>query len=308
VAAVTELGLGSLLAVPLLVQDRVLGAVTLVYNDQSKRRYGTADVPLVEELCRRAALALDNARLYREAQEAVRERERLIAALERSNRELDQFAYVTSHDLKAPLRGIGNLSEWIEEDLGATITPDSRKYLALLRERVHRLEALIDGILRYARAGRTPERPERFDAGKLIAETVELLAPPAAVVVTVGPGMPSLFAERVLLQQVFLNLIGNALKHARLADLRVEVRCESVDPFWQFSIADNGLGIAPEHHERIWGIFQRLEAPGKGEGSGIGLSVVKKIVAARGGRAWVESASGRGATFHFLWPKGELTA
>lgn len=239
-----------------------------------------------------------------ERRRAEVDRERLIEALSRSNRDLDEFAYVISHDLRAPLRGIKNLSEWIQEDLGDSVPQAGREHLGLLRERVQRLEALIDGVLHYARAGRAPEGPAPIDVGRLIAETIELLAPPATVTCTISGPMPTLVAERTPFQQVFSNLLGNAVKHARREDAHVEVRCQDAGLFWQFSVVDDGPGVAPQHHERIWGIFQTLEAQSAGAVSGIGLSIVKKIVTARGGRVWVESVLGQGAAFHVSWPKG----
>ncbi|MGK4003533.1 PAS domain S-box protein [Sorangium sp. So ce1036] len=240
-----------------------------------------------------------------EQKRAEEERQRLVQALERSNKELDQFAYVTSHDLKAPLRGIANLSQWIEEDLNDKMTPESRRQLDLLRGRVHRLENLIDGILSYSRAGRIREKPEAIDVGKLLREIVELLAPPPETRVAIAPDMPTLVTERAPLQQTFLNLISNALKHAGRADPEVRIGARDAGPFWEFSVSDNGTGIAPEYHDRIWGIFQTLKARDEVEGTGIGLSVVQKIVLSKGGRAWVESAVGAGATFRFTWPKVE---
>ena len=238
------------------------------------------------------------------AERAARvQREALIAALERSNRDLDQFAYVASHDLKAPLRGISNLSSWIEEDLAAVMTDDAREQMVLLRGRVHRMEALIDGVLQYSRAGRGRVAPERVDTGALAREAVELLAPPPGARVEVADGMPAVTAERVPLQQVFLNLVGNALKYAGRADVVVRVGWNAERPGWyRFSVADNGPGIAPQYHERVFGIFQTLQSRDRMEGTGIGLSVVKKIVEGQGGRVWIESAEGAGATFHFTWP------
>jgi len=232
------------------------------------------------------------------------ERERLIEALERTNRDLDQFAYIASHDLKAPLRGIANLSQWIEEDIGGQLSEEGHEHMRLLRGRVHRMEALIEGILSYSRAGRYREPPAPVDVGQILAEVVELAAPPAGAAITIADGMPTVYAERVQLQQVFLNLLTNALKHARRADVRVEIGVADKGVFYDFTVSDNGPGIAKAYHERIWGIFQMLEARDKVEGTGIGLSVVKKIVETRGGKAWVESSEGQGATFHVLWPKG----
>ncbi|HET9931308.1 MAG TPA: ATP-binding protein, partial [Polyangiaceae bacterium] len=244
--------------------------------------------------------AENSARIEREARA---EAEALARALERSNAELDQFAYVASHDLKAPLRGIANLSQWIEEDVGASLSGESREHMALLRGRVERLEHLIDGILAYSRAGRVRANNEWIDVGKVLTESVELLAPPTHVRVQIEPNMPTLEAERVPFQQVFLNLIGNAIKYTRRADALVRVGCRDEDEYYHFTVADNGPGISPDYHQRIWGIFQTLAPRDEVEGTGIGLSVVKKIVETRGGRTWVESAEGHGATFHVLWPK-----
>lgn len=230
---------------------------------------------------------------------------RLTHALEQSNRDLDQFAYVASHDLKAPLRGIANLTEWIEEDLGDRVTGESAEHMRLLQGRVHRMEALIDGILAYSRAGRVRAEPERVDTGALLREVVDLLAPEAGVEVDVQPDMPEFETERVPLQQVFMNLVSNSVKHTRAGrpDVRVRVGWRPARGGYTFTVSDNGPGIAPEYHERIWGIFQTLQARDKVEGTGIGLSVVRKIVESRGGEVWVESAPGEGATFHFTWPR-----
>jgi light-regulated signal transduction histidine kinase (bacteriophytochrome) len=230
---------------------------------------------------------------------------RLTHALEQSNRDLDQFAYVASHDLKAPLRGIANLAQWIREDVGDRLSGESVQHMELLQGRVQRMEALIDGILTYSRAGRVRTATERVDTGALVRDTVELLAPDPEVRVEIQAGMPAVVAERVPLQQVFMNLVGNAVKYTRVAraDVKVSVGWRDAGEYWEFTVSDNGPGIAPQYHERIWGIFQMLHARDKVEGTGIGLSVVKKIVESRGGRVWVESAPGAGATFRFTWPK-----
>jgi PAS domain S-box-containing protein len=227
---------------------------------------------------------------------------KLTQALERSNQELDQFAYIASHDLKAPLRAIANLSEWIEEDLAEQLTDDSREYMNLMRKRVHRMEALIDGILQYSCAGRV-HQVETVHVSSLVSEVIELLAPSPNVLIVVEPEMPTLKTERVLLEQIFINLIGNALKYANSANARVQVSVQDVGKFYQFAIADNGPGIAPKYQEKIWTIFQRLEARDKVEGTGVGLSIVKKIVESRAGQVWLASDVGAGATFYFTWPK-----
>jgi PAS domain S-box-containing protein len=229
----------------------------------------------------------------------------LALALERSNRELDSFAYAASHDLRAPLRGIANLAQWIEEDLSATgqLRSETREMLELMRIRMHRMEGLIEGLLEYSRAGRAHRAPEPVAVGALLREVIDLLSPPAHVAISIEADMPALVTERLMLQQVFMNLIGNAIKHANQKDAEIDISSKRVGPFYEFSVRDNGPGIAPEYHERIWGIFQMLESRDRVEGAGIGLALVKKIVETQGGRAWVESAPGHGATFRFLWRK-----
>jgi signal transduction histidine kinase len=285
----------SYLAVPVTGRDgKVIGG--LFFGHKKKGVFTERAERLASGVAAQAAVAMDNARLYREARQ-------LISALERSNAELDQFAYVASHDLKAPLRGIANLSTWIEEDLGPALTGTSRDHMALLRGRVKRMESLIDGILQYSRAGRVRTKPEAVDAGRLLREVVELVAPRPPAEVVLPPELPAIFSERTPLQQVFMNLVGNALKHGGRPDVRVEVRCEDRGDHLEFAVADNGPGIAREYHEKVWSIFQTLESRDKVESTGIGLSIVKKIVESRGGQVALDSAPGKGATFTFTWPK-----
>lgn len=227
----------------------------------------------------------------------------LTEALDRSIRELEQFAYITSHDLRAPLRGIANLSVWLEEDLEGRLNEEERERMHLLRGRVQRLEALIDGILRYSRAGRVGDRFEVFAFGEVTAEVVELLAPADTVTLDVAPKELKIEAERAPFQQVISSLLSNAIKHAGRADPRVEIAAVDEASAYTITVKDDGQGIAPEHHERIWGMFQTLAPRDHVEGTGIGLSIVKKIVESRGGSVRVDSALGAGATFRVLWPK-----
>jgi signal transduction histidine kinase len=165
------------------------------------------------------------------------------------------------------------------------------------------MEAMIEGVLQYSRAGRLGAEPEEVDVGALVGETLELLQPSPRATVETGD-LPVLVAERAPLAQVLLNLIGNALKHARREDPIVRVTAEPEGEWWRFSVADNGPGIEPRYHDRIWTMFQTLSARDEHESTGIGLSVVRKVVEDQGGRVWVESdpAKGPGATFHVIWP------
>ncbi len=238
------------------------------------------------------------------AESALAERNAAAAALERSNRELNQFAYVASHDLKAPLRGIANLAQWVEEDIGAAMTETSREHIRVLLSRVRRMESLIDGILAYARAGRGAGTVEEIDVGQLVQEVRDLLAPPSGLfAVDLAANLPRVTAVRAPFQQVWMNLLGNAFKHARRDGAEIRVRAQDQGAQWEFSVSDNGPGIPPQYHQRVFGIFQTLAARDKVEGTGIGLATVKKLVESEGGRVWVESQSGQGATFRFTWPK-----
>jgi len=240
----------------------------------------------------------------RKAAETKREEiDRMAQDVARVNRELDQFAYVASHDLKAPLRGIASLAHWIQEDVGPKLDAESQKHLELLQTRVHRMEALIDGILKYSRAGRLRDKLEVVNVGDLLAESIELLSPPPDASIVIGPGMPTLETERSALQQVFMNLISNAIRHSRRENPYVWVDVGEEGGFYKFCVGDDGPGIAPEFHDKIWETFQTLEPRDKVEGAGIGLALVRKHVVSRGGRAWVESREGQGASFFFLWPK-----
>jgi PAS domain S-box-containing protein len=290
-------GLRSYLGVPVVSRaGKVIGG--LFFADSRPGAFDRRAEQLLVGVAAQAAVAIDNASLFREAQA-------LIKKLERSNSELDQFAYVASHDLKAPLRGIANLSDWIESDLGDAVTESTREHLRLLRNRAHRLEALTDGILAYSRAGKAHAAPERVDVRELLTDTIELLAvaPPAQVVLP--DHLPELHTSRIVLQQVFMNLIGNALKHAQRADVRVTVSAVDRGHELEFRVADNGPGIDDRYQERIWRLFHTLETRDRIEGAGIGLAVVRKLVQGRSGRAWVESSLGKGATFCFTWPKDE---
>ncbi|TPL23565.1 MULTISPECIES: ATP-binding protein [unclassified Mesorhizobium] len=220
-------------------------------------------------------------------------------------RELDQFAYIASHDLKAPLRGIGNLVEWLQDDLGEKIEGESIEHMRLLQVRVRRMTALIEGILTYSRAGRQHGSQEQVDTGAVLSEIIDLLNPPEQVRVQWPQRMPTIEAELVPLQQVFMNLIGNAIKFtlAVRPDPAIAIEWRDVNDGVEFAITDNGPGIEPQFHDRIWAMFQTLNRRDDVEGTGIGLSVVKKVVERRGGRVSVESLLGEGATFRFVWPK-----
>jgi signal transduction histidine kinase len=283
----------SFLAVPVIARGgKVVGAFVVGHDQAGMFSEGTER--LLAGVAAQAAIAIDNARLFESARQLIRQ-------LEKTNAELDQFAYVTSHDLKAPLRGIANLSQWIEDDLGDKMDDQARYHMRLLRGRVSRLESLIEGILAYSRVDRGEVETVDTDVNALVKEIWELLAPPGNVRLT-AHALPHVTTPRIQLQQVLMNLIGNAVKYNAGRELHVEVGAERDGDEWAIFVKDDGVGIPAEFQQRIWGLFQTLEPRDKVESTGIGLAVVRKIVEARGGRAWVESDAGAGATFWFTWP------
>jgi len=225
------------------------------------------------------------------------------AEAEKHVKELEQFAYVTSHDLKAPLRGIANLAAWLQEDLKDKLTFATREQLDLLRDRVQRMHELIEGLLEYSRIGQTERSIEKVDVGDLLAEIIDSISPPPGFVIDIATDMPVLQTGRLQLYQVFSNLIGNAIKHNNAGQGHVWVKAADQGRFHEFTVADDGPGIAPEYHDKAFMMFQTLEARDVGSNTGIGLALVKKIVQDHGGSITLDSAEGRGATFRFTWPK-----
>jgi PAS domain S-box-containing protein len=222
--------------------------------------------------------------------------------VEKRNKELDQFAYVVSHDLKAPLRAINNLSEWIAEDLPQDDEDISNNF-RLLRGRVQRMENLINGVLDYSRIGRTKIEKELVDVKKLVHYIVDTLVPREGFKVIIQENLPAFRTEEILLQQVFGNLISNAIKYNDKPLGVIECRYELLADSYQFSVSDNGPGIPKQYHEKVFGVFQTIEARDVKESTGIGLAIVKKIVEEKGGTVCVESEEGAGASFIFTIPK-----
>jgi PAS domain S-box-containing protein len=225
------------------------------------------------------------------------------ARLEERNRELEQFNYVVSHDLKAPLRAIGSLSEWLEEDLQDQLTNESRRNMQLLRGRVYRLEALINGLLQYSRLGSSKLNFELVPVAELLAEVIDSLSPTPGFNIVFEPPMPTLHTDWMLLGQVFTDLIDNAITHHDRSQGQVKITVSEQEDFYEFAVSDDGPGIDERFYKKIFMIFQTLEPRDKRENTGIGLALVKRIVERQGGRIWVVSEVGKGSTVSFTWPK-----
>ncbi|WP_233809860.1 sensor histidine kinase [Paraburkholderia sp. HP33-1] len=237
-----------------------------------------------------------------ERRRAEEQRQRLLHEVSAANEELTNFAYVVSHDLKAPLRGIGSLANWLSTDYADKVDDEGREHMRLLIGRVHRMSALIDGILQYSRVGRVKEATVKIDLNVMVPEVIDLLAPSPHIKVSIARSLPTLVGERTRIQQVFQNLISNAIKYIDKPAGDIRVDCVREDDRWKFSVADNGVGIESRHFERIFQLFQTLVPRDRVESTGVGLTLVRKIVEMYGGRVWVESTVGVGSTFYFTFP------
>jgi signal transduction histidine kinase len=223
--------------------------------------------------------------------------------LEDRNQELDDFSHIASHDLQAPLRGIANLAEWLVSDLEGKLPIENQHQLELIQSRVSQMNALISGLLQYARVGRENIDTNPVNLSQLLAEVIDLLAPPIELQIQFPVDLPSIDTQTLLLKQVLSNLIGNAIKYRNAPNGKVEILVEDRADCFQFKIVDDGIGIALEDCKKIFSIFQTLVSREDLKGTGIGLTIVKKIVESRGGSVWVESELGQGSTFSFTWPK-----
>lgn len=226
--------------------------------------------------------------------------------LTKTNNELTQFAHIVSHDLKAPLRAISSLSEWIEEGLKEIANPEIMRNLSMLRSRVRKMQNLIDGILNYSRVGQMKNTLEEVDTNKLVSEVIQTIDALASFDIKIANNLPAILFNGILLEQLFLNLISNAIKYHNKRDGKISIAYAEEENYHLFSVTDNGPGIPPEGQEKIFQIFQTLQSKEREESTGVGLAIVKKIAEDHGGSVWVESDGRTGATFTFKLPKNPI--
>ena len=232
----------------------------------------------------------------------------LLKKVDNINKELKDFVSIVSHDLKAPLRGIKTLANWILSDYSDKLDEQAKEHINLLLERVERMYNLIEGALQYSRAGHTKEKQVLVDLNNFIPEVINMVVPPDNITVTIENELPVIECEETHIMQLIQNLLSNSIKYMDKPQGWIKISCTEQDDFWKFSVADNGPGIEKKHFERIFKIFQALPTSPDFEGTGVGLTVAKKIVELYEGRIWVESKVGEGSTFFFTLPKQKMEA
>jgi PAS domain S-box-containing protein len=234
---------------------------------------------------------------------AEQNQQRLVSDLKEINEELNNFTYVASHDLKSPLRGIDQLAKWITEDIGDQLDPSTNEHLRLMRSRIKRMEILLDDLLTYSRIGRSKDPLVHVDTQNLVMEIFELVSLNSPINLKCITFMPIIQTAKVPLELVFRNLISNSIKHnSNKTDLCIEIGATPLENGYEFYVRDNGAGVLPEYHERIFGMFQKLKSRDEVEGSGIGLAIVKKIIESYDGDVKIISDGITGCEFRFSWP------
>jgi signal transduction histidine kinase len=291
------------LDIPLILVSGALGDVTAVECIKK----GATDYVLKDGLVRlpaairRALQEKDLRQLRRQAEEKLACK---AAELERSNADLEQFAYVASHDLQEPLRMVAAYTQLLAERYQGKLDADADKFIGYACEGAQRMQVLIQDLLAFSRVGRKEKPSASVDCSAVMRDVLQVLAPgitESGATVTFS-GLPEVWADNTQMGQVLQNLIGNAIKFRGKEAPLVSVQAEQRNQEWLFSVADNGIGVAPENAEQIFAVFQRLHARSEYPGNGIGLAICKKIVERHGGKIWVESQSGCGSTFKFTMP------
>ena len=289
--------------IPLILVTGALNSVTAV----ECVKQGATDYVLKDHLSRLTLAvrrALDEKRLIEERTRAQDELTRKAEELARSNRDLEQFAYVASHDLQEPLRMVAAYTQLLAEQYRGKLDAEAEKYLGYVVEGALRMQALVQDLLAFSRVGRNGSARKSVDCNAVMLEVQQNLAvviQETSALIRQGP-LPLVNSDRVHMVQLFQNLVGNALKFRGSRSPEITISAQRRGPEWEFAVTDNGIGIAPQHRELIFVIFQRLHTRAECPGNGVGLAICKKIVEQHGGRIWVESEPGQGATFRFTLP------
>ncbi|HBL57236.1 MAG TPA: histidine kinase [Cyanobacteria bacterium UBA8803] len=306
-----DCGIRSLTIVPLIYQQSYLGEISLHQCDR-QRNWTADELALVRAIADHCAIAIHQVQLYQQAQTELAERQRMEVALAqqaselaRSNAELAQFAYVASHDLQEPLGIVASYTQLLAKRYRGQLDAKADKFITYIVEGVTRMQTLIQDLLGYSYLGRASKNFQPTDckaACDLAIANLKIAIQKSGATITLGE-LPTVMADATQLVQLFQNLIGNGIKYRSNKPPFVEVKAQRQEDKWLFSVRDNGIGIEPQYAERIFMIFQRLHTREEYPGTGIGLAICKKIVEHHGGRIWMESQLGHGATFYFTIPQ-----
>ncbi|QHT66597.1 GHKL domain-containing protein [Rhodocytophaga rosea] len=231
----------------------------------------------------------------------LKEREEANLLLQKMNKELEDFAYTVSHDLKAPLRNIEGITRLLKKFALSTGDEQVSLQFDMLSEQVQRMEKLITGILSYAKSGRQNLEQTSVNVATLLHEIKDTIMIPEGISIHIGQDMPMLHTEEIYLRQIFTNLLENAIKYHDKTEGNISISSQQKGSFFEFAVKDDGPGIDEEHHEKIFKMYYSLHTSGVKDSTGLGLSIIKKITSEKGGKVWVES-KGRGSTFIFTWP------
>jgi PAS domain S-box-containing protein len=305
-AAGGKLQIRSYLAAPVLARSgEVLGGLFFGHSDPGK--FGITHADIIAGIAAQSAIAMDNARLFEQAQWVQTELKRSNEELRRANRDLEVFAYSASHDLQEPLRTIGISAQLIERSCGPQMRPDAASFLDTILTSSRRMRALVDDLLAYTKAAKCEEGiPPSVDSERVLADVLETLRGPIDEVgaTVTASKLPAVAIHGSRLAQLFQNLISNAIKYRSKEVPSIHVTAKEQDGWCVFSVADNGIGIDPQFAEQIFGLFKRLHGRDEYPGSGIGLAICQRVVEQYGGRIWLDqSTPGGGSTFSFALPR-----
>ncbi len=298
---------GIQMVIPLRTRDSLVGVLVLGHK-LSQQVYSPDDETILATLANHVAVAVDNARLYDAVQHELTEREKLILQLKSINAELESFTYTVSHDLKAPLVTINGFLKFLEKDALSGNAERVRADISRISEAAGRMHRLLTELLELSRIGRMMNEPEDIPFADLVEDALDIVhgrLSARQISVRLQPNLPIVRGDRRRLTEVLQNIIDNAVKYmgGQPAPLIEIGQSGEKDGKPVFFVRDNGMGIAPEYHDRIFGLFNKLDP--SSEGTGIGLALVRKIVEVHGGSIWVESEAGKGATFYFSLPRGD---
>jgi PAS domain S-box-containing protein len=283
------------ISVPIIAEGEIIGVID---SEHTSKNFFTDDhLKTLQTIASLAATQLKNALSLELKHKAEKEKEQVLKDLKKSNAELNDFAHVVSHDLKSPLRSMNALISWMQEDYVAFLNQEEESHFEMLIKKVDKMDHLINGILKYASVDKVQKQVSNINLNTIVTDLLETIFIPPHIKIDIKKELPIVKGDKFRLQQLFQNLLSNAIKYTNKDQGLVMIDCVSDGVYWRFSVQDNGIGIDEKYFKKIFKIFQVLE---EGENStGVGLSIVKKIIEFYKGKIWLESSKNSGTTFYF---------